>query len=232
MGDQIPGKNKKADNYKYYDVDGLGHGTDKMPTSRVSSPIYGVSKRELSHNERFYEEYEYERRVRKRRAKLITATEEAFAHIKRMSSDQMKGPTSPLDSYEAAQSIFPSLARPLQKYLRITRQQPRHTMDSILAHLATSIMYDMAPKAFLEKYLVSSPVLQTEQEQLDTQHWSLVCEVLLSRGIEAGTMFQLRQGEVLLLCEVVALPHYSITEQVLNLAHNKFVIKPNNESPV
>ena len=42
----------------------------------------------------------------------------------------------------------------------ILRQQPRHTMDSILAHLATSIMYDMAPKAFLEKYLVSSPVLQ------------------------------------------------------------------------
>ena len=63
----------------------------QMPASRVSSPIYGVSKRELSHNERFYEEYEYERRVRKRRAKLITATEEAFAHIKRMSSDQMKG---------------------------------------------------------------------------------------------------------------------------------------------
>ena len=66
----------------------------QMPTSRVSSPIYGVSKRELSHNERFYEEYEYERRVRKRRAKLITATEEAFAHIKRMSSDQMKGKMS------------------------------------------------------------------------------------------------------------------------------------------
>ena len=151
----------------------------------------------------------------------------------------------------------------------ILRQQPRHTMDSILAHLATSIMYDMAPKAFLEKYLVSSPVLQvgyvfswclrfwhwtvqiilfcensinwmrwslalhcfllqTEQEQVDTHSWSLVCEVdfflffsileksdniadifqsprkidiwkiqvLLSRGIEAGTMFQLRQGEV------------------------------------
>ena len=67
------------------------------PGSRVSSPVYGMSglnKKELSHNERFYEEYEYERRVRKRRAKLITATEEAFAHIKRMSSDQMKGQCS------------------------------------------------------------------------------------------------------------------------------------------
>jgi len=232
--DQIPAKKGGRENYKYYDVDGLGNM--ERGGSRVSSPIYGLagglSKKELSHNERFYEEYEYERRLKKRRAKLITATEEAFAHIKRMPGDHMKGPSSPLDSYEAAQSIFPSLARPLQKYLRITRQQPRHTMDSILAHLATSIMYDMAPKAFLEKYLVSSPVLQTEQEQLDTQPWSLVCEVLLSRGIEAGTMFQLRQGEVLLLCEVVALPHYSITEQVMNLAHNKFVIKPNNESPV
>ena len=57
----------------------------------MSSPIYGVSKKELSHNERCYEEYEYERRLKKRRAKLITATEEAFAHIKRMSTDQMKG---------------------------------------------------------------------------------------------------------------------------------------------
>ena len=63
----------------------------QLPASRVSSPIYGVSRKELSHNERFYEEYEYERRVRKRRAKLISATEEAFAHIKRMSADQIKG---------------------------------------------------------------------------------------------------------------------------------------------
>ena len=63
--------------------------------SRVSSPVYGltggISKKELSHNERFYEEYEYERRLKKRRAKLITATEEAFAHIKRMPVDHMKG---------------------------------------------------------------------------------------------------------------------------------------------
>ena len=37
-----------------------------------------------SHNERFYEEGEYERKVRKRRARLITATEESFTHIRRM----------------------------------------------------------------------------------------------------------------------------------------------------
>ena len=47
-----------------------------------------------------------------------------------------------------------------------------------------------------------------------SQNWSLICDLLLSRGLEAGLVFQLRQGEVLLLCEVTALPHLNITEQV------------------
>ena len=98
----------------------------------------------------------------------------------------MPGPTSPLDSYEAAQSIFPSLARPLQKYLRITRQQPRHTMDSILQHLATTIMFDMSPKAFLERYLVNSPVLQVSQ-----------AEMKIGALLGAGVFVQLKMTQVL-----------------------------------
>jgi vang-like len=71
-----------------------------------------------------------------------------------------------MESYEAAQAIFPTLSRPLQKYLRSTRQQPRHTMESILQHLSNCLSYDMSPKAFLEKYLVTSPVLQVNKKQL------------------------------------------------------------------
>ena len=41
-----------------------------------------------SHNDRFYEEFEYERKMKKRRARLITAAEEAFTHIKRMRENQ------------------------------------------------------------------------------------------------------------------------------------------------
>jgi hypothetical protein len=67
---------------------------------------------------------------------------------------------TPMESYEAAQSIFPTISRPLQKYLRVTRQQPRHTMESILQHLSTCLSFDMSPRAFLEKYLVTKPVLQ------------------------------------------------------------------------
>ena len=54
---------------------------------------------------------------------------------------------------EAAQAIFPTMARALQKYLRVTRQQPRHTMESVLQHLTQCISHELSAKAFLERYL-------------------------------------------------------------------------------
>ena len=42
------------------------------------------------HNDRFYEEFEYERRLKKRKSRLIAATEEAFAHIKRLHDEKSK----------------------------------------------------------------------------------------------------------------------------------------------
>jgi hypothetical protein len=70
------------------------------------------------------------------------------------------GPAVPLDAMEAAAAVFPSLARPLQKYLRVTRQQPWHTAESVLNHLATCLRLGLAPRAFLDRYLSYQPVLQ------------------------------------------------------------------------
>ena len=42
-----------------------------------------------SHNERFYEEYEYEKKLKKRKARLVTAAEDAFTHIRRMQEHQL-----------------------------------------------------------------------------------------------------------------------------------------------
>ena len=77
---------------------------------------------------------------------------------------------APMESYEAAQAIFPTVSRPLQKYLRVTRQQPRHSVDSILQHLSTCLSYDLSPRAFLEKYLVTTPVLQVCNNSLQKKN--------------------------------------------------------------
>lgn len=80
-------------------------------------------------------------------SRLVVAVEEAFIHIQRLQAEeQQKAPGEVMDPREAAQAIFPSMARALQKYLRTTRQQHYHSMESILQHLAFCIANSMTPK--------------------------------------------------------------------------------------
>lgn len=229
--DRLTGaRNRKG--VKVYDIDGAANDGNSTVVSQASKKGGGGPAGFGSHNERFYEEYEYERKLKKRKARLVSAAEEAFTHIKRMQSNQQSKEKAPMESYEAAQAIFPTLSRPLQKYLRITRQQPRHSVDSILQHLSTCLSYDLSPRAFLEKYIITTPVLQNEREMREIHSWSLVSERLLYRDIQPGTMFQLRQGDVSLLCQVTKLPHFHLSEEIIDHDSNKFVLRINSETSV
>lgn len=137
-----------------------------------------------------------------------------------------------MDPKEAAQSIFPSIAKTLQKYLRITRQQTRYSVQSILEHLAICLTHDLSPKTFLEKYFSHTPVLAGQEEKKPIQSWNLVCDTLVSRSIKPGTMFLLRQGDVSLLVTVHQFPHLNLIEQVVDSDNIKFIFKLNSETSV
>lgn len=221
-------KKPPISSFKYYEVDGVNVSQQQSQSRAVLAAH--ARRRDSSHNERFYEEHEYERRVKKRRARLITAAEEAFTHIRRVQNEP--APAIPLDSHEAAQAVFPSMARALQKYLRVTRQQPRHTVEAILRHLAHCLKHDMSPRAFLEPYLVESPLLQNEKERRSVQSWSLVCDELSSRPISNNSVFQLVQNDISLLITVYKLPHFNLNEEVVDPKTNKFVLRLNSETSV
>ncbi|XP_037945943.1 vang-like protein 1 [Teleopsis dalmanni] len=221
-------RNKISTSFKYYEVDGIGNSQQQSQSRAVLAA--NARRRDSSHNERFYEEHEYERRVKKRRARLITAAEEAFTHIKRIHNEP--APAVPLDPQEAAQAVFPSMARALQKYLRVTRQQPRHTFESILKHLAHCLKHDLSPRAFLEPYLSESPVLQSEKERRWIQSWSLICDDLVSRPVSNECTFQLIQNDVSIMVQINKLPHFNIAEEVVDPKSNKFVLKLNSETSV
>ena len=89
-----------------------------------------------------------------------------------------------MESYEAAQAIFPTLSRPLQKYLRITRQQPRHSVEAILQHLSTCLSYDLSPRAFLEKYIITTPVLQVKSKITQKSYFGLILEITQNVAFE------------------------------------------------
>lgn len=220
-------KKPKMSGLKFYDVDGVQPNNTARSRAMFAA---AQRRRDASHNDRFYEEQDYERRVRKRRARLLTAAEEAFTHIKRMQDEN--GPAIAMDPQEAAQAVFPSMARPLQKYLRVTRQQPRYTMESVLQHLAVCISHDLSPKAFVERYLTQGVVIMNGKDYRNTQKWVLICEQLLTREIEHEMVFQLRQNDVSLLCTVKKLPHFNIIEEVIDPKHNKFVLRLNSETSV
>lgn len=230
-------KNSTAAKFKMYSIDGGGGGDVKTELSAATAAAINASNSRRSdrggHNDRFHEELEYERRVRKRRARLVIAAEDAFTHIRRLQKADPPAGALPMDPYEAAQAIFPSMARALQKFLRITRQQPWHTMDSVLQHLATCIAHDMTPKAFLQRYMKETSILhQSDRGVSPTEQWVLVSDQVLSRTVEDGMEFQLKQSDVSILCQIKKIPHISILEEVTDPKKNRFVLRLNSETSV
>lgn len=116
--------------------------------------------------------------------------------------------------------------------LLVTRQQPRHTVESILLHLAHCLKNDLSPRAFLEPYLVEFPILQNEKERRDIQSWSLISDELLSRPIYNNCVFQLVQNDISLTISVHNMPQFNITEKVVDPKCNMFVLKLNSETSV
>jgi vang-like len=153
-----------------------------------------------------------------------------------------------MDPFETAQTVFTSIARDLRRYLRVTRQQPFYTRDSIVAHLANCISYDMTPKAFLQRYLEAEPCVFNERAlvngaitaasatsgstatinmpttSVNEQPWILICDTPLYQNCEDNLMIVLKQNEVSLMCTFKRLPTFSLVEDILDPMRNKFII--------
>jgi vang-like len=229
--------------------------------NRRRGPNSGPITNTIGVNDLMYEEYEFDKRLKKRQAKLICVTEEAFTHVRRVQhsdyvqqqlhqNDPRQQPAI-MDPYETAQALFATIARDLRRYLRVTRQQPYFTRDSIVAHLAQCVSYDISPRAFLERYigtneclganeraLVASYVQSNRQfggvdKQVKTdQNWILICESVLYQNVEDNLMLVLKQNEVSLMCTFKRMPRFSLIEDILDPKRNKFLIKMNSETTV
>ncbi|KAJ3592130.1 hypothetical protein NHX12_007259 [Muraenolepis orangiensis] len=186
-----------------------------------------------AHNELYYEEAEHDRRVRKRRARLVVAVEEAFTHVRRMKKeDERATPADILEVREAALAIFPSMARALQKYLRTTRRQHCHSMDSIQKHLAFCLVNNMSPKAFLEAYLAPGPTLQYGPERWMADQWTLVSDASVTGGLKEGTEFLLRCLDFSLAVTVKDIPYLRLAEEFVDPKSHKFTLLLQSETSV
>uniref|UniRef100_A0A8C4J154 VANGL planar cell polarity protein 1 n=1 Tax=Dromaius novaehollandiae TaxID=8790 RepID=A0A8C4J154_DRONO len=165
--------------------------------------------------------------------RLVVAVEEAFTHIKRLQAEeQQKAPGETMDPREAAQAIFPSMARALQKYLRTTRQQQYHSMESILQHLSFCITNNMTPKAFLERYLSPGPTLQYNRDRWFSKQWTLVSEEAVTSGLQDGIVFVLKCLDFSLVVNVKKIPFIKLSEEFIDPKSHKFVLRLQSETSV
>ncbi|XP_061565968.1 vang-like protein 2 [Cololabis saira] len=226
---------KRMSSFKVYNLEednGTNHSTGQSRAMIATS----ARRRDNSHNDYYYEEAEIERRVRKRRARLVVAVEEAFTHIKRhQDSDTAvsspKHPREVMDPREAAQAIFAPMARAMQKYLRVTRQQSYHSMESIISHLQFCITHNMTPKAFLERYLTPGPTLQYLDNNRGRQ-WTLLSEEPVTASLRQGQVFCLRRLDFALVVTVTPLPFLRLGEKFIDPKSHKFVMKLQSETSV
>uniref|UniRef100_A0A3B5A731 Vang-like protein 1 n=1 Tax=Stegastes partitus TaxID=144197 RepID=A0A3B5A731_9TELE len=165
--------------------------------------------------------------------RLVVAVEEAFTHVRRMKKeDERATPSDIMDVREAALAIFPSMARALQKYLRTTRRQHCHSMESIQKHLAFCLVNNMSPKAFLEAYLAPGPTLQYGPERWMADQWTLVSEASVTSGIKEGTEFLLRCLDFNLAVTVKGIPYIRLTEEYIDPKSHKFLLLLQSETSV
>jgi vang-like len=140
------------------------------------------------------------------------------------------------------------MSRSLQKYLRITRQQPYFTRESIISHLSICLSHDLSPRAFLQRYI------QTESQPLATllfpmlnhhteQSWTILCDtqneenkqISINQSIYSNLIFVLKQQHaehITLICTFHPIPRIHLIEKFFDLKQNKFVMKLNSETSV
>eukprot|EP00118_Oscarella_pearsei_P006428 m.28940 g.28940 ORF g.28940 m.28940 type:complete len:487 (+) comp31109_c0_seq5:159-1619(+) len=217
---------------KFYDVDNGGdeEGVASLAGSRVRSAHRGRRRNQrVNHDERYNDEIEHQKKALRRKARLISATEEAFSVIRATRSGKMS-------SQEAAASIFPSMARPLQKYLRSTRQQARHTAESVVNHLAKCLQMELTARAFLHRYFNPRTCLELEVEK-DKEGgggrplaWRLICDSSGNKSLERDLVFRLQNSEATLVVEVLDLPELRLVG--CSEPAKGFVLKVNSETTV
>jgi len=89
-------RSARMTDFKVYNVDtgaasdtalsggGAGGSTAGVAAARAGSTRSGTR----GHNDRFYDELDHERKLRKRKARLSVAAEEAFNHVTRLHNDK------------------------------------------------------------------------------------------------------------------------------------------------
>uniref|UniRef100_A0AC35FH91 RHD domain-containing protein n=1 Tax=Panagrolaimus sp. PS1159 TaxID=55785 RepID=A0AC35FH91_9BILA len=205
----------QSSRFKIYDIEGFGQ--DSLNEASARALMEAAAAKMNCHNERLYEEIEWEKRLKKRKYRLIGCAEDAFGYVQAVSptSTNYRGET--MTSAKMASTVLGGIARPLNRYLKITRQQPHHLPAAVVQYLDKCLKYRFSARTFLQRFF--SERFPPQEAVLAEAKWTILCERQASSDIFHGLEFVLRSHNqtsdigVQLYCTFETLPFLNITEQ-------------------
>ncbi|CAI5456210.1 unnamed protein product [Caenorhabditis angaria] len=221
--------------FKMYNIEQFG-GQETVSEVNTRALMEAAARRRIGgYSEVMQEEMEFEKRVKKRKYRLIAAAEDAFSHVQSLTDGvQKNGMQSQMDSLTAAQNVFTWIVRPLTKYLKTTRLQPRHPSEAVTRHIERCLTLKLSHRTFLQRFFSDR---FPHQANVSESKWSLICDEAVSCSIEHGTTLVLKSYNqdldcgVQLVCTVSSLPFFNLTEQS-RTSTSKFALRISNESSV
>lgn len=212
----VSGKTKKPE----WSLEGKGHLVDGLEDSTISRS-QSLIPSSANYKDRYYADIEQERRIRRRRARLVVSVHRSFSEVQCM--DNRMKPGQVMDPREAAQSIFPLIAQSLQRYLRSTHQTHLYSMEAIIQHLTLCLAHNVSPQAFLEQYLHPGPSCQYSGPQ--PALWTLVSEESVTRSLKSDLTFCLRGADAQLVVSVSAIPGLTLSETFIPPNSHRFLVQ-------
>jgi len=209
--------------YKIYSIDGEPQNPENDKKAILAA---AARRRDAGQNDRYYNEVEKERRIRKRRSRLEAAVDDAFSLVHRQASSNMA-------ASDVADEVWPTMARSMQKYLRTTRQHEHYNREACLDHLSFCFRHNMGAPAFVNRYVNKRPAIAYPGHLMRNTLWSISSDHPLLSSIRHGITFQLIQTNYTLIVTVRKHPTIILREEYQDPKSFRYVVDLNQaESPV
>uniref|UniRef100_A0AC35UEW9 RGS domain-containing protein n=1 Tax=Rhabditophanes sp. KR3021 TaxID=114890 RepID=A0AC35UEW9_9BILA len=218
-----------APGFKMYDIEGISGQQHQLSEANAHAIIEAASRRRhAGHSEIMKEEFDMERRIKRKKYRLLSCAEEAFAHIQSISSLTANENAFIQESQEAskaARTVFNIIVRPLTKYLKLSRQQTNHPATEVMRHIENCLTLKLSAKTFLQRFFSDKFPVKMED---DESKWSIVSNESSSSTITPNKNFLLRchsddpENAIQLYCTISHIPFINLLEQSGTLKTDNF----------
>ncbi|KAI6176607.1 Strabismus domain containing protein [Aphelenchoides bicaudatus] len=169
----------------------------------------------MLHNELFGQEGDKERRIGKKRYRLIAATEEAFAQVNSINDEFVQRNSPPIRPQMAVKAVMGAISKPLNRFLKSTLKQTILPPQSIMEHLEFCYQNGLSARVFLSHIFQKTPTIK---ESVGTSKWGIASNQRASASLQHGQQFILRcycnvDVGVQLVCSVSEFGFYNLMEE-------------------